>query len=111
MTRSARAGSDMVDGLTGTDGHRHPHEDGRSLAGRRFDLERGAHERRTLLHSHQAVSTPRLVVVAVSLREPDAVVFDNQEDAVRPPFENDFDAPGASMLGDVVERLLSNPIQ
>ena len=43
--------------------------------------------------------------------EPHAVVLEDQQDAIRSPFEDHLDAPGARMFGDVVERFLRDSVQ
>ena len=43
--------------------------------------------------------------------EPHAVVFDDQHDEIVAPFEDDFDAAGARMLGDVGECFLRDSVE
>ena len=88
--------------IAGCGGRSHPHEDGRSPAGLRFDLQRRADERRAFLHPQQSESLT--IHAGLACIEADAVVFDDQEDLIAPPFEYDIDLAGSRVLGRVGQR-------
>src|SRR5688572_1992463 len=88
---------------------RHAHKDGRTVAGRRLDLQGGANQRRTFLHAQQ--TEPAAVAVHSGQVETDAVILDDQRDLIGPPLENDLHVAGARVLGDVVEGLLRDPVE
>src|SRR5579859_688835 len=71
------------------------HENRRTLAGRRLDLQVPADERRTLPHAGK----PESAICRLALRlEADAVVFDDEENGIGTPLEHDLDAACARVL-------------
>ena len=83
-------------------------KDRRALIRRRFDFQRGADQRGSLLHADQSEAG---AVPAFGDVEPDSIVLDDQQDAVGAAFENHLDLPGVRVFRDVVERFLRDPVE
>ena len=89
----------------------HPEEYRGALARGRFDLDRCADEGGPLLHAEQPESLFRRAFLCGVRIEPHAVVFDDEEDRVVMPLEDDVDLLSAGVLGDVGECLLCDTIE
>lgn len=87
------------------------HKNRRSLAGCGLDVEFSADQHGSLAHAHQSQARAAGVRGDVAHDEAAAVILDDQHCPISPVFQQDADMPCGGVLHDVVQRLLSQPVE